>query len=309
LEKNKVVGPKICAGGISAKSLNLEIPESMFQRRFNKIIINTPLQKSEIKSKIVLETILRKDLGKWMLKRVRNAGAEVMEDSEVTSIKKNFVIVNKKQKIVYNYLVGADGSYSFVRKYLGLKTEKFLQVFQYLPEGKFNNLEFFLDLGKFAHYVWIFPYKNYASIGTGIDVSKKNRFNFKLDELMGNLNYFCSKKFDTKNCKFEAWIVNYDFKGFEFDNIFLIGDAAGLASGLIGGGIDAAVKSGEDVAKKILDKTYNCPNIKRILSIKKKEEFFLYALEIRRNVGEIELEFLNFILKSEFFLAVLKKLL
>ena len=50
-----------------------------------------------------------------------------------------------------------------------------------------------------------------------------------------------------------AEIINFDYRGWRFGNIFLAGDAAGVASGLTGEGIFPAIVSGEAVAGAILN--------------------------------------------------------
>jgi len=44
LEKNDVIGPKICAGGLTTKDLKIGIP-ALMGTNFNKVVINTPHQK------------------------------------------------------------------------------------------------------------------------------------------------------------------------------------------------------------------------------------------------------------------------
>ena len=46
----------------------------------------------------------------------------------------------------------------------------------------------------------------------------------------------------------QADYINYDYQGWSFGRIFLISDAAGLASGLTGEGIYPAIISGEETA-------------------------------------------------------------
>ncbi len=92
-------------------------------------------------------------------------------------------------------------------------------------------------------------------------------------------------------------MINYDYKGHDFGNKFLIGDAAGLASGLTGEGIYFAIKSGEDVAKKIINKKYDCHNIKHILEVKSFEERILRTLEINRLWAKVEMELVILLFK------------
>lgn len=65
-------------------------------------------------------TIDRKSLGKWQLEKLNGLrNVEVRVNSKVTKIEKDFVVVNGN-KIFYKFLVGADGSSSIVRGYLGI---------------------------------------------------------------------------------------------------------------------------------------------------------------------------------------------
>lgn len=68
----------------------------------------------------------------------------------------------------------------------------------------------------------------------------------------------------------------------------MVGDAAGFTSGLTGEGIYFAMVSGMEVAKKIINKNYQCPKIKKILSIKKEHEKILKLLTINKNLTIME---------------------
>lgn len=81
-----------------------------------------------------------------------------------------------------------------------------------------------------------------------------------------------AKKIDCNKSQLQAAPINFDFRGFNFGNKFLIGDAAGFASGLTGEGIYFAIVSGREIAKKILDPNYNLLYLKRILKIKRGQE-------------------------------------
>ena len=73
LEKNAIIGDKVCAGGLTLKDLELGIPNKIIQRKFKKVILHTPLQDREIKlDKPFIATINRKDLGRWKKTRSRN---------------------------------------------------------------------------------------------------------------------------------------------------------------------------------------------------------------------------------------------
>lgn len=304
LEKNPIFGDKVCAGGLTIKDLELKIPNKIIQRKFKKVIIHTPLQDTKIElDEPFLVTLDRKDLGKWMADNAKKQGAEIRLNSNVTKIDDKKIIVNNKDEIYYKYLVGADGANSIVRKYLGLENNNVLSAFQYITPKKFKDLEIFVNPEKFGPaYIWIFPYKNSTSIGTGGDLTKEVKqpiLNLKISDIRKNFDSWCKKKFDLEKSRFQAFTINYDYQGHEFRNKFLIGDAGGFASGLTGEGIYFAIKSGEDVANKIINKKYKCLNIKHILEVKNKEKELLRSLEINKVLTETEWELFNLLLKMK----------
>jgi len=298
LEKNGRIGDKVCAGLIDLKKINIKIPNSILERKFRYFKIKSPLQefKADIGGKF-LGTIDRKILGKYMAKQAIKEGAKIWKEVNVKNISKNFVVLNNNKKIGFDYLIGADGANSIVRRFLNLKNEKLADAFQYRFKGKKRELEFHFDPLKLGPgYLWVFPYKDSFSIGSGGDLSRHKIIN--INDVRQYLEEYCKEnRFDIKNAKFEGTIINYDYKGHEFNNIFLAGDAAGLTPGLICDGINPAITSGMDIAKKILDKKYNCENIYRILRIKKVEEDILSSLEISKTLTEIEVEALVSLLR------------
>ena len=64
--------------------------------------------------------------------------------------------------------------------------------------------------------------------------------------------------------RIQAGWVNYDYRGVRFGKTFLVGDAAGLASGLTGEGIYPALISGQVVAKMILDPDYPALELRQL---------------------------------------------
>ncbi|MBS1267202.1 MAG: putative thiazole biosynthetic enzyme [Candidatus Woesearchaeota archaeon] len=72
-EKNKVIGKKVCAGGLTIKDLNVGIPEDIYQREFNRIVIRSPKNQILIEEdKPLIITVNRKDLGKWMKEKAED---------------------------------------------------------------------------------------------------------------------------------------------------------------------------------------------------------------------------------------------
>ncbi len=289
LEKNEIVGPKVCAGGISTKCKNLGIPKNLFERSFDSFRLLRSHHDIVVKyNKSVGYTIDRAVLGTYMRKRTEDNGATIRTSSRVTSITKDYVVCCGK-KIKYNYLIGADGSISTLRKYLNLPTNKIGIGMQYLV-----NQETDYVMGCFDHkifgseYVWIFPYKKSFSVGTSAKLGTKN-----IPELRKKLDSWCKKRgIDLKGAEFQATTINYDYQGFKFGNIFLVGDAAGLAFGFSGEGIYSAIVSGKIAAQSIIDKNYDYnKDISKLLKHKRLQESILPFLE-QEHIRPILFEFI-----------------
>jgi len=282
LEKNKVVGQKVCAGGLTTKDLKeFNLPEFIVEKQFQQILLH--IGKRSIKMQLDkpwIWTCDREKLGQWQTEQAAKAGAEIILNCTALKISNNFVSTNNGLNFYFNYLIGADGANSLVRKYLGLATKKLATAIQYLvPHVNFNNLEIFFDAKKLGpRYLWVFPHKNYVSIGIGADprfISPVKSKNY--------LDDWCMKHgLNPKEYPLQAAPINYDYQGLEFNNIFLTGDAAGLTSGTTGEGIYSAIVSGQEVAQKIIDPNYDLLKIKKILRDKKLEEKFLTFFKINK---------------------------
>ena len=299
LERRPIIGDKVCAGGLTRNALKFNIPDSILQRKFNKMRVSYKNKKSYIKTdSTFIATVDRKDLGKWMASNAKKQGAEIKTNVNVNNIRNNFIRTDKG-KIYFKYLIGADGSNSILRKHLGLKTTKILEAFHYVLNKQVKDIQIYFDVERFGPaYAWVFPYKNSVSIGTGVD----SRYKLKASDVKKNLDGWCTEiGYDIKKASLKACPINYDYRGHEFGGKFLTGDAAGFSSGLTGEGIYFAMLSGIDVANKILDKKYDCKNIKHILKVKRFEERILRTLEISKSITKIEYNLLVNMIKFSWF--------
>ncbi|MGC3977961.1 MAG: NAD(P)/FAD-dependent oxidoreductase [Paludibacteraceae bacterium] len=219
LEKNAEIGHKVCAGGLTGKGMEyLHLPQDLIEFQYDSIKLQVNHLPFTIKhQRTFAYTIDRKELGQWQLSKISDAtNVEIRTNAKVTEITQNSVTVND-EVFGYKTLVGADGSNSTVRRYLGMKSEKVVAAIQYIiPSNKYKNFELYFQPRKFhAGYVWIFPHRGYVSIGTGCDGKL-----FPTSKLKDNFHQWLKKhKVDVSDARYEAFPINADYQGYKFGNI------------------------------------------------------------------------------------------
>lgn len=269
LERKKIIGPKVCAGGITWRGLISRVPEELAEKSFPIQHIRTPWQKVRIKEQDpIIATVNRKQLGQQMARQAMEAGATLRTGVMVREIKERTAIVQdrvsgNKEEITFEYLVGADGSSSLVRRHLGLTSKRLGIGINYQVPGDLQQMEWHLDNRLFGNgYAWIFPHSDTVSIGAYADRQTMNP-----TELKTSLLAWAGKQgFDLANHRARAEYINYDFQGWNFGNTFLIGDAAGLASGLTGEGIYPAIISGEQTGLTITNPSHSSETMDKLIS-------------------------------------------
>jgi geranylgeranyl reductase len=259
IERKETVGAKVCAGGITWGGLISRVPKDLAEKSFSVQHITTRLQKVRIKEPTpIIATVNRVKLGNHMARQALAAGARIMTGWQVKGISEQRVSVEQKgcrkqQDITFDYLVGADGSNSLVRRQLGLSSNKMGIGINYQINGDLQKMEWHLNNTYFRNgYGWIFPHGETVSIGAYIPKAVKplmtaQSLKKKLVAWAGTQGFSLEKE------QARAEYINYDYQGWKFGRIFLIGDAAGLASGLTGEGIYPAIISGEETARAIID--------------------------------------------------------
>ncbi|MEN8190371.1 MAG: NAD(P)/FAD-dependent oxidoreductase [Thermodesulfobacteriota bacterium] len=259
LEAREQIGDKVCAGGITWDGLIKRVDDSLVEQSFPKQYLRTPLQSFSIKAEQpIIATVNRIRLGRQMAADAQKSGVQILTGCRVTKVDTNTLTFHeknsgRKRTVTWQHLVGADGSTSMVRTFLGLRISDYGIGINYQVPIVRKKMEWHLDHKLFhSGYAWVFPHRETTSVGAYVD----HRL-MKATDLQHNLKQW-AKDLDIplNGCRPRAQKINYDYCGFHFDNIFLIGDAAGLASPLTGEGIFPAIISGEEAAKAIIDPGY-----------------------------------------------------
>lgn len=266
LEKGEVFGDKLCAGGMTLKDMSvLPVPDEVIEHKISRASIRSRKRRVDtVRKTPFLFTLNRKDLGAYQRSLLKNTGVEVKTGKQVIDIEKNKVITRDGTEYGYSYLVGAEGYSSVVRRHLKLPMNKKLIGFQYtLPSPEVEPvLKLFMNAPKFdAWYAWSFPHKESVAVGCCCDPDLMDH-----QKIKENFHQWLQEmQIDPGNAKLESCPISYDYCGVKFENIFLVGEAAGIASGFTGEGIYQSLVSGQEVAKMILDPSYEPSSLKEVV--------------------------------------------
>ncbi|HSG68116.1 MAG TPA: NAD(P)/FAD-dependent oxidoreductase [Bacteroidales bacterium] len=298
LEKNNVFGGKVCAGGLTRKGLSiLDIPDEIIQHKIHNTALHSIHRSSQaITPDAIAVTVDRKDLGRWQRSLLQDTHVEIRQESRVVEIRDDRVVLRDGTEIGYGFLVGADGYASVVRRFLGLPQDKTMIGIQYqvpMP-GLEPRLEIFLDSRNFnSWYGWKFPHKDILAVGCGCDPRyyspKKLKENFHA--------WLNNQNIDVSRAIYQSAPISYDYRGLRFGNIFLVGDAAGIASGLTGEGIYQSLVTGIEVAGYILGQEEESAEMKAVIRYNRIQERIMKVLirlgPLRRLVYELIIILMN----------------
>jgi len=267
IDKKEQLGIKACGGGITHLAGDFELPADKI-RVFRKQTVFLNWLKFTFRLLHPLKTITRTDLSDFQFSEIVNTpNIKILFPVKVKEIHKNYLETD--QGILnFKLLVGADGATSQVRKYLGLPSRFRAGYFAKveLPNPKFF---WYVNPRKMGSaYIWAFPHKGHSNVGIYY-----NPATIAPALAKAWLRTFIRKKGgEIQNENITGGVVNGHYSGCEFGNTFLAGDAAGLAILSSGEGISAALISGREVARKILDPNYQMPQLQHVVRVKNRQE-------------------------------------
>lgn len=258
IEKYKYPREKTCAGILTQKTIsflekNLSFPK--MEPNVSSNLITIMYKKNNI-GKFTLHVpfvfVERRVFDYKLLNICQKNGTHIMEGLIATKIipDENKIILSNNQTLTYKYLIAADGIFSQTRKCLGLSNTPAAFCIQdtfercLCPEPLKHLQELQLNFGDITlGYSWIVPYQDHIIIGSGaftdnIDYSSLLTKHIKLCEHLGLPNI-------GKRRGAFIPIGGYENqKEHPYDNIVMVGDAAGLVNPLTGEGIYHALLSG-----------------------------------------------------------------
>jgi geranylgeranyl reductase len=288
LERRQEIGPKVCAGGITRNGLLPLLPAALIERSFSKQHIFSACQQAAVQEKNpIVATVSRKVLGQWMTEQAVQAGAEIIASCKVNAVHGRRVTAasgGASTTFICSQLVGADGANSIVRQRLNLPAAARGIGINFQVSGFAEEMEWHLSAKQFGSgYAWIFPHKETVSVGAyspqaGMSAGRLKRSLIRWAEKKG------FRQLDEQPC--QAALINYDYQGHQFGATWLVGDAAGLASGLTGEGLYSAVVSGEAAARRILDPQSHDSRLPALLR-RQQQHRRIINLAVRRPVSSL----------------------
>ncbi len=290
IEKSETIGGKVCAGGLT---VGADLPEPLLLEAVSFIRQYVVLNGKEyiIDMDGPLNIIDRTALGKFQLELLKDyQNVKIMKGIKVTRIvsdggnsymqeeksakREKYIITSDGRKISFNFLVGADGSRSLTRKFLGFKSKFHIGAHYEIPAVFERVVWFFNPENLGTGYCWIFPHASFTSCGVFYDPDVVSFSDSKkvLDDMLGEFGI------DYSGVPLRGFPVNCLYKGLKFDNIYLCGDAAGVAFPVTGEGIIPALETGAYVARDILRKEEMFEKLKSMLKHRSKQSRYLGVL-------------------------------
>ncbi len=262
-------GEKTCGDTVGEKwfkfSINPYLNKKSIEKKFEKFVINFYGKKHYSKGKWY--TINREIFEREIYEEAKELGAEfIFEPVEKIRREEQKIVVN--DRVYTKCLVGADGVDSTVRDFLGQKIVKTFAIRGYAEVDK-QYPTIFIDKNIIeGGYAWSFPKSGETNIGVGSHNIKKVKESW--EEF--------SRDMEVKNV--EGGFIPYSLpKKTEFENILLVGDAAGQVDPFSWGGIALGLICGELAAESIIngesyEKLWRKKLLKHLMVLKLKSKLF-----------------------------------
>ena len=258
IDKSDFPRHKPCAGGLTPKTVE-SLPfnlNSLEQHSSKKMLFKFTNGKTvDLNNQLgACKMVIREDFDNFFFNYVKDKGADFLK----AKIKKihdsgdRVVLETDNENIECNYLIGADGANSTVRRLTtNLNFNNPVFAFEGLVDKKYcqKNLPTKFIFNKLG-YTWIFPKHGHYNVGIGNLVFDESQPKPRKKDLIE----FIQKELDTDKIEhITGFPIGTEASKYmpKSKRVYLIGDAAGFAETLLGEGIYNAVISGKYIANAI----------------------------------------------------------
>ena len=265
LDKTSFPRQKICAGWITPGVFRLlgiapeDYPFSI--KRFDRLHFH--VKKFHFPIKTTQYAIRRIEFDQWLLSKA----AVPMETHQVKNIVRKNKIYEIDDRYQCQFLVGAGGThcpvYASLFKHIHPRSRRNLIVAvekEYQSNAEIDQCHLWFFIHRLPGYAWILP-KGDQWINIGIGGKQKKLKNQRktiihhwqmFTQMLQKMNIL---KEIPQHPKGHTYYLYHGGHPCHSHNAFIIGDAAGLSTIDMGEGIHAAVKSGFEAAKAIINET------------------------------------------------------
>jgi flavin-dependent dehydrogenase len=252
IEKKPLPQDKPCAGGVTKICVSNDPVE------WNRVVYGN--KSFEVMNSIWM--ISRKELSEIQLKKLKLT--RILKETAV-AIDKSSVRTDLDTH-PFDFLIGADGATSIVRRHLKLKNKFTMALYQETDEEiEASEWHIHPEFG----YIWKFPKKDKCNTGIYFDPNR----------LAGKKAVALLKQTTKSNGRIRGGPIQYHYQGYRFGNIFLAGEAAGFTSRITGEGIYHAITTGGGVAEKIIDPKAKAHEIRRLIINKYRQTLAFYFIK------------------------------
>ena len=259
IDKHNFPRHKPCAGGLTPKTVNLlpfninHLKQHDSEKMLFKFTNGKTVDLNHIEG--ACKMVVREDFDNYFFDYVTSKGAKYLNNKiiSVDDLHNKINVKTNKQDINCNFLIGADGANSTVRRLtsnLNFKNPVFAFEGLIDKEACKTNIPTKFVFNKLG-YGWIFPKNDHYNIGIGNLVydpsqpkpKKKDLFKFAQEELgTDEIRDITGFPIGTEGLDYIP----------SSKKIYLVGDAAGLAETLLGEGIYNAVVSAKYLGDAIV---------------------------------------------------------
>ncbi|MBD5443948.1 MAG: NAD(P)/FAD-dependent oxidoreductase [Lachnospiraceae bacterium] len=258
IDKNFFPRPKVCAGIITEKTVRILkelLPKFDFDTYYRSCKISLFSQSNsecEFSVKYPLTLVDREQFDYELLLACKNIGINVFEGITFSEFipNRNTLILKDKTELTYNILIAADGIFSQIRQKLGIADiQKGFCIQNNIYKFQCNSIlanmdKVCFDFANVSYgYNWVLPNKNNIIIGTGIMIEKTT-----YEQVLVEHKNLCNRYGISSSMNQRGGFLPIGDLAKQsehpYENIILIGDAAGFANPITGEGIYYALLSG-----------------------------------------------------------------